>query len=163
MACFERAVEEKSRPFFADIVERPVANQPFFPSARSQDCHRAIDFETRALPSLLSHRHTCRIIRRICSHAFLFGTAEMTVPPAPIPDAIPSVGEIWVIPMSKRVTLVSGRSPIIPAGPMSVRQPHVPKSDSSKGGGEKTRIANESVVGQSARPARLLYTGHVFR
>jgi hypothetical protein len=48
--------------------------------------------------------------------------------------------------MSKRVTLVSGRSPIIPAGPMSVRQPHVPKSDSSKGGGEKTRIANESVL-----------------
>lgn len=30
------------------------------------------------------------------------------VPSAPIPEAIPSVGEIWVRPMSKRVTLISG-------------------------------------------------------
>lgn len=34
----------------------------------------------------------------------------MTVPPAPIPEAIPSVGEIWVRAMSKRVTLISGYS-----------------------------------------------------
>lgn len=31
----------------------------------------------------------------------------MTVPSAPIPEAIPSVGEIWVRAMSKRVTLIS--------------------------------------------------------